>query len=682
MRFALLALLLTLSFIYCGTTKADEPRIVPLAVGNLYTFPTKEYGPRQLKVLKITTTTVDVHDLTFNMNFSLPIQAFDNRPGIAAATKPAPQVAWKSLEASAQRENPIQPVAHAQPAKQDENQPWPGDIFVLRDPAVPPRQVEVVRTEPGSMGGSVTQVRDRKTGQLFPIPTSTLVDMIRMSMSKAPQPSSPSVPKLNVKAPAVTAIQMPTQKLELPPQHTPPKEVRTDKPVTLFNTENPAPSRSSAQPQLTVAQPEPVSPSTPQTPDESQPWAGDIFILRAGSQSPQRVEVVKVGPTSSDNILTMSDNGMTAVDNELSTVDNGMTLVCDTSTGEEFPIQTSVLVEMIRACNDVKPDAMVAAASMTKTAILAPSMKLDLPEQLAVATAAPEPTKESVVATSTPMPARLQNVPISGGKPPTPSSPPESSAVVQTTPMQQAPQQGFGEPYATAARFNAEPSRLPSGMPRPEEVATLLEPEQAPPKSVDHRPIASMPATRLTPLAHLQPTQSNSVEPQPAIKTVARPDNATPTLRPSTMAVVEPQSDVQPTALSSPVAQLYTAHASAKTLSIRPLSRSGAEQMRQEVGPMLYEMGHALRPSLRQRAVSIVAYGRFGWRPEVQNAIAQVAINDPAPEVRAFCIATLSNLGYDESVYLSHLAQWAESPSTDAVQQTAYSAYSKLSPTE
>ena len=113
---------------------------------------------------------------------------------------------------------------------------------------------------------------------------------------------------------------------------------------------------------------------------------------------------------------------------------------------------------------------------------------------------------------------------------------------------------------------------------------------------------------------------------------------------------------------------------------IRPLSRSGMAQMRHEIGPMLHDMAHAQQPSLRQRAVSIVAYGRFGWRPEVQQAIAEVAIHDPASEVRAFCIATLSDLGYDDADYLTHLAAWAESPTTDAVQQTAYSAYDKLTP--
>ena len=674
MRFALIALL-AISSLHSDAVMADEPRLLPLTVGNVYTFPGQEYGPRQLKVLRINSTTVDVHDLTFNMNFSLPIQAFDNRPGITTETKPSPQVAWKSLEASAQRENPIQPVAHTEPAKLDENQPWPGDIFVLRDPGVPPRQIEVVRTEPGSMGGSVTQVRDRKTGEVFPIPTSTLVDMIRMSMAKAPQTLSPSVPKLNVKAPAVTAIQTPTQKLELPPQHEPPREVRTDKPVTLFNTENPKPSLVPTQPKLAIAQPAVVSPSADQTPDESQPWAGDTFILRAGSQTPQQVEVLRVGPASSDNGMSPIDSGMTPID-------SGMTMVRDTGTGEEFSIQTSVLVEMIQACKDVKPEAVVAVAPKSNAAILVPSMKLELPEQIAVATVTPEPSRDTVVATSTQLPAHLQNVPILVAQHPTPSIPPTSSAVVQTTPMQQTPQQGFGAPYATAARFNSKPSGLPSGMPRPDEVAALLEPERTPPMSVNHRPIASTSGTELPPLAHALPTQSTSVSPQLAIKTEGTPETATPTLRQPSIAVIEPQHNIQPASLSSPVARLYTAHASPKMSSIRPLSRSGVAQMRQEIGPMLYEMGHALRPSLRQRAVSIVAYGRFGWRPEVQHAIAEVAVNDPAPEVRAFCIATLSNLGYDDTEYLSHLVQWAESPTTDVVQQTAYSAYSKLSATK
>ncbi|MGL6073084.1 MAG: HEAT repeat domain-containing protein [Fimbriiglobus sp.] len=100
-------------------------------------------------------------------------------------------------------------------------------------------------------------------------------------------------------------------------------------------------------------------------------------------------------------------------------------------------------------------------------------------------------------------------------------------------------------------------------------------------------------------------------------------------------------------------------------------------QMVEEIQPYVNDLATALRPSLRERAASALAEGRYGSRPEVKATLARAAFADPAPSVRAHCIKQLSKLGYHEASYLNFLAACAESKDTD-VKQAATTALAKL----
>ncbi len=100
-------------------------------------------------------------------------------------------------------------------------------------------------------------------------------------------------------------------------------------------------------------------------------------------------------------------------------------------------------------------------------------------------------------------------------------------------------------------------------------------------------------------------------------------------------------------------------------------------QMLDEVQPFVNELFQALRPSLRERAATGLADGRYGSRPEVKATLARAALTDPAPDVRAHCIAQLAKLGYYEASYLAYLDACAASGHA-TVKQAAVAALTKL----
>jgi hypothetical protein len=100
-------------------------------------------------------------------------------------------------------------------------------------------------------------------------------------------------------------------------------------------------------------------------------------------------------------------------------------------------------------------------------------------------------------------------------------------------------------------------------------------------------------------------------------------------------------------------------------------------QMLEEVQPFVNELFQALRPSLRERAATALAEGRYGSRPEVKATLAYAALTDPAPDVRAHCIAQLAKLGYHEASYLAYLDACAASGHA-VVKQAAVAALTKL----
>lgn len=88
---------------------------------------------------------------------------------------------------------------------------------------------------------------------------------------------------------------------------------------------------------------------------------------------------------------------------------------------------------------------------------------------------------------------------------------------------------------------------------------------------------------------------------------------------------------------------------------VRALAPLPANQMDVEIGPYIAELAEAPRPSVRERAATALAEGRYGWRPEVKQHLIRAAQQDPAPSVRAHCIRLLSRLGYHETRYLHYL---------------------------
>jgi hypothetical protein len=100
-------------------------------------------------------------------------------------------------------------------------------------------------------------------------------------------------------------------------------------------------------------------------------------------------------------------------------------------------------------------------------------------------------------------------------------------------------------------------------------------------------------------------------------------------------------------------------------------------QMVEEIQPFVNDLSNALRPSLRERAATGLAEGRYGSTPGVKATLARAALTDPAPSVRAHCISLLSKLGYHESSYLDFLATCADSGHA-IVKQAAIDALAKL----
>ena len=107
--------------------------------------------------------------------------------------------------------------------------------------------------------------------------------------------------------------------------------------------------------------------------------------------------------------------------------------------------------------------------------------------------------------------------------------------------------------------------------------------------------------------------------------------------------------------------------------------RTLAEQMFEETKGYIHELSTAIRPTLRQDAATGLAEGSFGWRPEVKQVLARAASADPAPSVRAHCIALLSKLGYTDPDYIDFLRASADS-SNPSMKTASAEALKKLQP--
>jgi len=225
------------------------------------------------------------------------------------------------------------------------------------------------------------------------------------------------------------------------------------------------------------------------------------------------------------------------------------------------------------------------------------------------------------------------------------------------------------------------PSTAPESVAEPK-APTVAEPKReaaparAPGASLVWRPRAGE-APALAP-APLEPGKSdrwvpmrrfNAVPPQslaPSLQTIARGSSETgrevedgpPAVRLIRPSVVEERSELVPVAY-----------------------RTVEAHIRDEVQGYVYELGSALRPSVRENAAICLAEGRFGSRREVKTVLAKAAVADPAPSVRAICIELLLKLGYHDPEYMAYL-QMASVPGAGPtlVRAAAKEALAKLTP--
>lgn len=102
-------------------------------------------------------------------------------------------------------------------------------------------------------------------------------------------------------------------------------------------------------------------------------------------------------------------------------------------------------------------------------------------------------------------------------------------------------------------------------------------------------------------------------------------------------------------------------------------------RMKSETADTMTTLQTAMRPTARQDAATALAEGRYADKMEIKMALAQSAMHDPAPVVRAHCIDCLSKLGYCAPEYVAHLRQCAAG-SEPCLKVAASNAMAKLEP--
>ena len=218
--------------------------------------------------------------------------------------------------------------------------------------------------------------------------------------------------------------------------------------------------------------------------------------------------------------------------------------------------------------------------------------------------------------------------------------------------------------------------RAPQAIVAPPDYVVVPVLEYAPPPQPAPVVVAPPPAPAATPVV-VAPPDANGPPPvtplpEPKAVNVAQPVAAPVVLTAPPVATPAPA----PASLPPPVELASRVVPTAPVAEPVPSPRVPA-QMLEEVQPFVNELFQALRPSLRERAATGLAEGRYGSRPEVKATLARAALTDPAPDVRAHCIAQLAKLGYYEASYLAYLDACAASGHA-VVKQAAVAALTKL----
>lgn len=165
-------------------------------------------------------------------------------------------------------------------------------------------------------------------------------------------------------------------------------------------------------------------------------------------------------------------------------------------------------------------------------------------------------------------------------------------------------------------------------------------------------------------------TQTNA---KPAAKSMVMPS----AIAPKAQTVPVPMPRTQAPAL---LPMKAVASANSPIHVVLPVGYVPAEfRMKDETAQDVAALQSASRPSVRQDAATALAEGRYGSRMEVKTILANTAMHDPAPVVRAHCITCLGKLGFTTPEYLGYLRQCSADTDSD-VKLAAANALMKIEP--
>lgn len=213
------------------------------------------------------------------------------------------------------------------------------------------------------------------------------------------------------------------------------------------------------------------------------------------------------------------------------------------------------------------------------------------------------------------------------------------------------------------------PAKNPNAMmPKPEAKKAAAAPPKAKPREGD--PLLTTSKAKDAPASKSKPVAAAPVAKSEPKKLPASAMNADKNGMPSPFAADKPQ----------PVMMPKVAGANDPIHVVLPVGYVPPEfRMKAETADAMTALQSAVRPTARQDAATALAEGRYADKMEIKMALAQSAMHDPAPVVRAHCIDCLSKLGYCAPDYVDHLRQCAMG--TDSCLKVAASnAMMKLEP--
>ncbi len=395
------------------------------------------------------------------------------------------------------------------------------------------------------------------------------------------------------------------------------------------------------------------------------PQVGDIFTFRTAGQPERKVKIVRIAPFS---------DGESLADVE------------DVASGAKYTIPAKVLMASARTVARVpervsatppRPAESNGWPKTPKSNVKQAGFPTSLPTPMP-AKGTPSPFEQRTI-TSTPKPSATTGTTMLHGL--GSALPPMPKPLTVTYPSYD------GLPVPRLATTDVPLiAPIPDGPIVPKVPLAPVDPDTLPPMAPPTSGALILPGAIAEPTVEF-PIQPPSLVPggvNPSLVPEAPTTADPPVPAPVAPALPNPIVEVVPRPLpiaTQPMVRIETLPPLPAPVTIVPVGLMGAaaNQMIDETTPLLHDLTQALRPSVRERAATALAEGRYGWRTEVKAELARSAANDPATSVRAHCIQLLSKLGYHDSAYLDQLAGWAESDSV-RVREAARAAMAKLGP--